>query len=197
MAAAKDAERAATRPAGIADSPAETALREWSAQPARWAALTRLLVNKADPETAVGTRRAIYAQWHPGSAANYCAGVAWVWDYYSGRAVDQGWVFDEHLPPLWCDVAMWLRSRDGRVVAAPAIEYPTPLPDWLHLLAVLPMDSLRRLLPAEKQTLAVTHPWYWPTSWSLFDVGRTQMWECEAMIPLIPERVLRSVAAKK
>ena len=196
--AAKEAQRAATRPAGIADSPAETALREWSAQPARWAALTRLL-SAADP----ATRRAIYGRWgersgHPrglGSAANYCAGVAWVWDYYSGRAVDQGWVFDEHLPPLWCDVATWLRSGSGHIVSAPAIEYPTPLPDWLHLLAVLPMDSLRRLLPAEKQTLAASHPWYWPTSWSLFDVGRTQMWECEAMIPLIPERVLRSVAA--
>lgn len=193
VATAKEAERTSTRPAGIGASPAETALREWSAQPARWAALTRLLVNKADSEAAIGTRRAIYAQWHPGSAANYCAGVAWIWDYYSGRTVDQSWVFDEHLPPLWCDTARWLRSEDRHIVTAPTVKYPTPLPDWLHLLAVLPMDSLRRLLPAEKQTLALTHPWYWPTSWALFDVGRTQMWECEAMIPLIPERLLRSV----
>jgi hypothetical protein len=109
------------------------------------------------------------------------------------------------LPPLWSDVAAWLSVTSGNAtvgttsgttsptISAPAIEYPTPLPDWLHLLAVLPMDSLRRLLPSEKQTLSLTHPWYWPTEWALFDVGRGQMWECEAMIPLIPERVLRTV----
>jgi 5'-3' exonuclease len=192
--AAKEAQRSATRPAGIGASPAETALREWSAQPARWAAVTRLL-------TATGeTRRAIYARWinhtkdDNGLAANYCAGVAWTWDYYSGRAVDQGWVFDEHLPPLWSDVAAYLSiTFSGTTVPAPTIKYPTPLPDWLHLLAVLPMESLRCLLPTDKQTLALTHPWYWPTEWALFDVGRGQMWECEAMIPLIPELVLRTV----
>lgn len=198
--AAKDAGRAATRPTGIADSPAETALREWSAQPARWAALTRLIAPAVADNPAA--RRAVYAAWHPGTAANYCAGVAWVWDYYSGRTVDQGWVFEEHLPPLWSDMAAWLRASTERIVAAPAVKYPEPLPEWLHLLAVLPMDSIRRLLPLKKHTLALTHPWYWPTRWSLFDVGRTQMWECEANIPLIPERLLRSVgvgatAAKK
>ena len=191
--AARDAARAATRPAGIADSPAETALREWSAQPARWAALTRLLSVEGPPSPAV-KRREIYGAWHPGSAANYCAGVAWVWDYYSGRAVDQGWVFEEHLPPLWADVAVWLCKEEGdAVVTAPPVVYPEPLPEWIHLLAVLPMDSVRRLLPLAKHTLALTHPWYWPSRWSLFDVGRTQMWECEAVIPLIPERLLRLV----
>jgi hypothetical protein len=34
-------------------------------------------------------------------------------------------------------------------------------------------------------------PWWWPTEWSLFDVGRQQMWECEPVIPVIPESVLR------
>jgi 5'-3' exonuclease len=197
LVAAKDAARAATRPAGIGNSPAETALREWSAQPARWAAVTRLIVGSGDAARLKPDWRAIYARWGAGSPANYCAGVAWVWDYYSGRTVDQAWVFDEHLPPLWSDVASWLRGCADKVIAAPTIEHPTPLPEWLHLLAVLPMDSLRRLLPAEKQTLAASHPWYWPTAWSLFDVGRGQMWECETVIPLIPERLLRDVAAKK
>jgi hypothetical protein len=190
--AARDAARAATRPAGIADSPAETALREWSSQPARWAALTRLLSTEGLPNCAA-RRRAIYATWRPGSAANYCAGVAWVWDYYTGRAVDQGWVFEEHLPPLWTDVATWLRASDSGVVRPPTVAYPEPLPEWIHLLAVLPMDSIRRLLPLSKHTLALSQPWYWPTTWTLFDVGRTQMWECEAVIPLIPERLLRSL----
>jgi 5'-3' exonuclease len=188
LVAAKDARRAATRPAGIGDTPADTAVREWSAQPARWATLTRLLAPAARPA-------AIYASWHPGTPANYCAGLAWVWDYYMGRAVDQGWVFDEHLPPLWSDVAAWLRGSTSPSIAPPPVEYPTPLPEWLHLLAVLPMESVHRLLPADKHTLAITHPWYWPTGWSVFGVGRTQLWECEPVIPLIPERLLRSAAA--
>lgn len=197
LVAAQGAARAATRPPGkssAADSPAETAVREWSAQPARWAALTRLLVTDNRPDE---RRRAIYAAWHPGTAENYCAGLAWVWDYYSGRAVDQAWVFEEHLPPLWRDIAEWLiTEREREIVSAPPIVHPEPLPEWKHLLAVLPMDSIRRLLPLEKHTLAQTHPWYWPTRWSLFDVGRTQMWECEAVIPLIPERLLRTAAKK-
>lgn len=199
LAAAHEAAKAATRPTGIADSPVETAVREWSSQPARWAALTRILSSETVAgEAGVGRRRAIYSEWRPGSAANYCAGVAWVWDYYSGRSVDQGWVFDEHLPPLWGDIANWLRKDErDTIVRAPSIVYPEPLSEWIHLLAVLPMDSLRRLLPLEKHTLALSHPWYWPSQWSLFDVGRTQMWECEAVIPLIPERLLRSLTAKK
>lgn len=191
--AAKAAARAATRPAGVGDTPAETAVREWSAQPARWATLTRMI---SPTVTTPAQRRALYMSWHPGTAANYCAGVAWVWDYYSGRAVDQGWVFDEHLPPLWADVAAWLRSAASSAsVSAPPITHPAALPEWIHLLAVLPLDSLRRLLPSafDKHSLAVTHPWYWPTGWSLFDVGRGQLWECEPIIPLIPERLLRSL----
>jgi hypothetical protein len=230
LVAAKDAARAATRPVGIGDSPAETALREWSAQPARWAALTRILAGSRDFATLKRDWRNICMRWGSGTAANYCAGVAWTWDYYSGRAVDQGWVFDEHLPPLWSDVAAWLSGATseapseatseapseatseatsettvgttsgvpsettvGTTVCAPTIKHPTPLPEWLHLLAVLPMDSLSRLLPTEKHTLAISHPWYWPSGWSLFDVGRGQMWECEAVIPLIPELLLRSI----
>lgn len=189
LVAATDAARAARRPPGIADSPEETALREWNAQPARWASLAALLQK--------GALRAkwddIYRkQWRAGDASEYCKGLAWVWDYYSGRPVDQGWFFDEHLPPLWSDVAATLRSLSGEVVDAPVVHYSAPLPDWLHLLAVLPAESVRQLLPARAHGLMNSAAQFWPTAWSLFDVGRTQMWECEPVIPMIPERLLRS-----
>jgi 5'-3' exonuclease len=74
--------------------------------------------------------------------------------------------------------------------------YPTPLPDWLHLLAVLPADSVVQLLPHSVQKLMGAYPWYWPTSWTVFDVGKTQLWECEPVIPVIPEVVLRSMKEK-
>jgi 5'-3' exonuclease len=98
-------------------------------------------------------------------------------------------MFDEHLPPLWSDVASYLRSLDA--VKPPPVVYPEPLPDWLHLLAVLPAASVATLLPVAKQRLMGQHPWYWPSSWSIFDVGRSQLWECEPVIPMIPEEVLR------
>jgi len=188
------ARKAARRPAGIGATPEETALREWNAQPARWAAAATIL----DPCNQNRLRdgwEAIYAGWHPGSVDNYLQGVAWVWDYYSGKVVDQSWFFDEHLPPLWSEVAQVLDVVDAGVsLKAPPVQYPTPLPDWLHLLAVLPADSVKRLLGKNSVAMAMMekNPWYWPTSWSVYDIGKTQLWECEPMIPIIPETVLRS-----
>ncbi len=190
--AVRDAARAARMPAGIGASPEETALREWGSQPARWATLTRLF--GADGRSLRSDWRHIYRErWGAGRAGDYLAGVAWVWDYYTARApVCQGWMFDEHLPPLWSDVAAALRSGSSEAVAAPLVRYPAPLPDWLHLLAVLPVDSVRRLLPPAAQRVIAKAPEFWPTGWSLFDVGRRQIWECEPLIPMIPEELLRS-----
>ena len=156
-------------------------LKEWNAQPARWASAGALLN---------GDFRKIYAGWHPGSATNYIQGLAWVWDYYSGRPVDQSWFFEEHLPPLWEEIATLLRT--DILILSPPIVYPTPLPDWLHLLAVLPAESVTRLATARAKEIMMRLPWYWPTAWSVFDVGRTQLWECEPIIPIIPEEVLRN-----
>ena len=174
---------------GIGASPDETALKEWNSQPARWATVGKIL----DPQNRNQLRpswKGMYKSWHPGSVENYLQGLAWVWDYYSGRPVDQGWFFDEHLPPLWSEVAAALRSQNGPL-AGPVVEYPKPLPDWLHLLAVLPADSVNRLLSVKAQRLMLAAPHYWPSSWSVFDVGKTQLWECEPVIPIIPEKVLR------
>ena len=77
-------------------------------------------------------------------------------------------------------------------LTAPPVKYPEPLPEWLHLLAVLPVDSVRALLPPAAQRVVALAPEYWPTGWSLFDVGRRQIWECEPLIPMIPEGLLRS-----
>jgi len=177
--------KAADRRPAWAATPEEATLKEWQAQPSRWASVRQLTTGR-------GLKpgwRSVYQSWHPGTAANYVAGLAWIWDYYSGRPVDQGWMFDEHLPPLWSDVASYLRSLDA--VKPPPVVYPEPLPDWLHLLAVLPAASVATLLPVAKQRLMGQHPWYWPSSWSIFDVGRSQLWECEPVIPMIPEEVLR------
>ena len=185
-----EAAKVARRPTGIADSPEETELRAWNAQPAQWASLTRLLAS-SQKELRLGWNY-LYGAWHPGSPKDYLEGVAWTWDYYSGRAVDQAWFFEPHLPPLWSSLQSYLTGLSGDTLQAPRIETPEPLPEWLHLLAVLPAESVLSLLPADKRRLMYDMPWYWPASWSLFDIGRTQLWECEPVLPMIPESILRA-----
>ena len=167
---------------------------EWNDTPARWASVCKLL--DANPSRLVKGWRELYQSWRPGHPENYARGVAWVWDYYSGRPVDQGWMHDEHLPPLWTDVLEYLRRGYGPSVEPPTIVYKEPLPDWLHLFAVLPAESIQRLLPPNVQRLMAGMPYYWPDTWSVFDVGKTQMWECEPVIPIIPEAVLRRLQLK-
>ena len=191
LAVVLDAVRASRRPSGIGANPAETALKEWQASPARWCALGRLL--SPNGKQLIPAWREVYrSEWHAGPASDYLSGVAWVCDYYAGSRVDQGWTFPAHLPPLWSDVVAALGSMPaGSVVAPPPVVWADPLPEWVHLLSVLPVASVRRLLPAARQGLMTAEPWWWPDAWSLFDVGRGQMWECEPVIPMIPETVLR------
>ena len=167
-----------------------TDVERWTATPALRCGIAALL------DTTGRLRdnwRDIYRSWSPAkeAPADYCAGLAWTWDYYRGCPVDQGWFFEPHLPPLWSDIATHLASATE--IKAPPLLYPEPLPEWLHLLAVLPAASVERLLPPEKARLMNDVPWYWPTRWSLFDIGRSQMWECEPVLPILPDATLRKL----
>jgi 5'-3' exonuclease len=177
----------------IGESPVETAMNAWQAQPAQWCTVGRLL---ASGSLRPDWQETVRGPFGAGPAEEYLAGLAWVWDYYSGRPVCQGWVYDHHLPPLWGDlVAALEKGGDGDGtgvgVAAPSVTWPTALPPQIHLLAVLPADSVEELLPPLVARRMGAAPWYWPTQWSLYDIGRSQMWECEPVIPLVPERILR------
>lgn len=187
-----DAVLAASRRSSGGRSPVERELRHWQNQPTRWCSVGKLLDNTKARTLLPGWRSVYNDQWEAGSAENYLAGVAWVWDYYSGKAVDQGWYFAEHLPPLWSAVAATLRAQKEIDVSPPPIVWAEPVPAWLHLLSVLPAASVKHLLPVAKHELMVKNSWWWPTEWSLFDVGRGQIWECEPVIPIIPEAVLRT-----
>lgn len=186
-------------PAGKEGDPTAEALAEWQASPARWCALGRLLSVKTGGLLPTW-RSVVRESWGAGADGGaYLEGVAWVWDYYSGRmgGVCQGWVYDRHLPPLWSDVlaALEVGVAGGEVyLVPPTVRWREGLTPWVHLLAVLPAESARRLLPAERLGLLRDAPWYWPSEWSLFDIGRSQMWQCEPVLPLIPESVLRSLA---
>jgi len=180
------AQKAAHWPTRQGDSPEETALNEWNATPTQWATVSQLLHPGFD-----------YSAWHPGTPENYIQGVAWVWDYYCGKPVDCSWVFEEHLPPLWTSIEQYLLHQygllDKAVVDPPICKHTEPLQDTVHLLSVLPMQSVEELVLPALVTWAYRHPWYWPSSWALHDVGKGQIWECEPILPLIPESVLRGI----
>jgi 5'-3' exonuclease len=184
--------RAAQKAAGAPLRGGGGALEEWQAQPARWCSLGRLASRDGgglNPQW----RRVYREAWRAGPVGDYLAGLAWVWDYYSGRPVCRGWCYDHHLPPLWGDLVAGLEGMPGESsLAAPPVRWSEPLPAWTHLLSVLPAESVVRLLPVSRGARFVAaEPWWWPASWSLFDVGRSQMWECEAVLPLVPEETLR------
>ena len=169
-------------------------LEEWQAQPARWCSLGRLAIDKEGAGGLHPQWRSVYRQvWKAGTVSDYLAGLAWVWDYYSGRPVCRGWCYDHHLPPLWSDLVAGLAAmEEGSHLMAPPVRWTEPLPAWTHLLSVLPAESVLRLLPASQGArIMAAESWWWPASWSLFDVGRGQMWECEAVLPLVPEETLR------
>jgi len=190
LAAVHAAARQATQPTGVGNNPVETAMKAFQAQPAKWNSISRLLSQNG--KTLVPNWKQIYAEWRghgAASAEDYLRGVGWVWDYYNGRQVCQGWMYDAHLPPLWSDIATALANAKY-VVHPPKVEWNTSLPEWVHLLAVLPANSVDKLLPAG-QRIINSNSWWWPYSWVLFDIGRTQLWECEVIIPIIPEAALR------
>jgi 5'-3' exonuclease len=181
-----------------ASDPVEAEKEEAERAPARWCALGRIHSPKSVTGLIPTWRSVVRERWGAGADGTaYLEGLAWVWDYYTGRApVCQGWVYDRHLPPLWEDLLSALETGKGGdpILSPPPVRWATALPAWVHLLAVLPMESARRLLPAERLGLLTAAPWYWPTSWALFDVGRTQLWQCEPVLPLIPEGRLRALA---
>jgi 5'-3' exonuclease len=165
-----------------------TDLERWTATPALRCGIAALLDSTG---RLCNNWQELYRSWCHSNVADYVSGLAWVWDYYRGRPVDQGWFFEPHLPPLWSDIAAYLASATA--VKPPPLLYPEPLPEWLHLLAVLPADSVERLLPPEKARLMNEAPWYWPPRWSLFDIGRSQMWECEPVLPIPSDATLRKL----
>jgi 5'-3' exonuclease len=170
----------------FADSAEEQAVAEWQASPSRWATILSLYDSRN--RCLKSAWKTIYASWCPdASGLEYLATLSWVYDYYKGRPVDLGWAYEPHLPPLWSD----LIESIGSNIDSPPLAYEAYLPAWVHLLAVLPETSAKALLKKSQLTLMKSHPLYWPTQFSLFDVGASQIWQTEAVIPTIPETVLR------
>lgn len=161
----------------------------WQASPSRWATILGLYDSRN--RCLKSAWKSTYMGWlhDTRTDSEYLATLSWVYDYYKGRPVDLGWAYEPHLPPLWSD----LIESIGSNIESPPIIYEAYLPAWIHLLAVLPETSAKTLLKKSQLSLIKSHPLYWPTQFSLFDVGASQIWQTEAVIPVIPESLLRDL----
>jgi 5'-3' exonuclease len=115
----------------------------------------------------------------------YVYGCQWVLDYYTGKSVDQGWMFPAWVPPLWSDLA----KTDVKGWDTKERKPQMPIQPQEQLAMVLPVESWKFIRDRKLQTLPEKLPQYWPEKFGFFSLGRKWLWECEALIP--PLRVER------
>lgn len=124
----------------------------------------------------------------------YVFGLQWVIDYYTGqKPVNKAWCFSRLLPPLWCNLADYLEKR-----LYEEFEFPIrdPIQPHEQLAMVLPLQSWHFIEEPSLRSLPYQFPQFWPESFGFFSAGRTHMWECEPLIPLLRVERLRMPALK-
>ena len=118
----------------------------------------------------------------------YCVGLDWVLQYYTGGDIDREWCFHWFVPPLWSDLYTWI-SQQETLPCAKQGDTPQIQPQE-QLALVLPLQSWWLIRDKKLRNLPRLAPQLWPSSFQLFTAGRKQTWECEAYIPLFtPERL--------
>ena len=115
----------------------------------------------------------------------YIYGLQWICKYYTGSAIDQKWYFHMYLPPLWSDLAAWLDSGELFNGIMPNLQ---PIKPQEQLALVLPLQSYGLVRDNILRRLPVRMPQYWPSEFEVFTAGHKQMWECEAIIPILDFR---------
>jgi 5'-3' exonuclease len=113
---------------------------------------------------------------------SYIYGLEWICRYYVGGNVDQKWYFHSYLPPLWSDLAAWMGAGELFTGTMSNLE---PIKPQEQLSLVLPLQSYWLVRDKSLRKLPIENPQYWPSRFELFTAGHKQMWECEAIIPIL------------
>ena len=125
----------------------------------------------------------------------YLYGLQWVLDYYTGqRPVNMLWSFSRLIPPLWTDLAKYLEMFSYEPFEATMSD---PIQPYEQLAMVLPPQSWHLINEPSFRSLPNRLPQFWPHTFGFFSVGRTRMWECEALIPVLPVERIRSAVKTK
>lgn len=119
--------------------------------------------------------------------AEYLKGFQWILDYYQGISVNKSWMFPAWIPPLWSDLASYVKE-----VGAIDLEDVSPEPQE-QLAMVLPLESWGLIRSNNLRRLPTLSPQMWPLNFGFFSLGRRWLWECEARIPVLTAGRLREI----
>jgi len=119
----------------------------------------------------------------------YARGLQWILDYYTGRQVNQQWLFPAWIPPLWGDFACL--EETNLDIEPSNVE---PIKPQEQLAMVLPVESWG-LVRGALRTAPRAAPQFWPREFEFFSFGRTWFWQCEARVPVLMVERLRAITA--
>jgi 5'-3' exonuclease len=121
---------------------------------------------------------------------DYFIGLQWIVDYYTGqKPVNMKWYFSRYIPPLWSDLYDYAQRNSIQVEAIE--DTSGPIQPQEQLAMVLPMESWH-LIEDKRLRLAPSRIYgYWPVSFGFFSAGRSWLWECEPLIPILSVVMLR------
>lgn len=123
----------------------------------------------------------------------YAKGCQWILDYYLGKPVNPLWMFPSWIPPLWSDLALYVKDT---VEVISSTEDQPPIQPQEQLAMVLPLDSWGLIRDAALRRVPIALPQYWPTSFGFMSAGRKWLWECEARIPPLTIHTLREAVKR-
>lgn len=124
----------------------------------------------------------------------YVFGLQWVLDYYTGqRPVNLQWSFPRLLPPLWKDLREYVETHEYEEIVLPL---SSPIQPQEQLAMVLPMESWHLIEDASLRSLPSLLPQFWPQKFGFFSAGRTRLWECEALLPVLTVDRIRAVIVR-
>jgi len=123
--------------------------------------------------------------------AEYCRGLQWALDYYTGQApISEEWMYPWTYPPLWSDLRDYV------------IKNPLPVPPEVGSVRIQPQEQLTLVLPLESwrlirqpglKAVPAAAPHFWPQTFTFTTLGKRWMWECPPDIPIITLRRLLSL----
>lgn len=124
--------------------------------------------------------------------SEYIRGLQWILDYYTGRDVNMLWYYARYIPPLWSQLYNYLIGTGVDVHLSNGFNNNEKIIPKEQLAMVLPYESWYLIEDEKLKMLPFYLPHYWPKEYLLYFAGRTWMWECEPVIPILTIDKLRS-----
>jgi 5'-3' exonuclease len=128
-------------------------------------------------------------------SATYCSGLQWILDYYTGqRPVSRAWMYPWSHPPLWTDLAAFVRLQPHLPPPPVWRADERPVQPQEQLAIVLPLESWSLIRDPHLRSVKDRLKAFWPSQFTFESLGKRWLWECEPKIPLLTPARLRSTA---